>query len=268
VDFTKIKEYGQARPRGGSHIEYVLKAWVIGNQTTHLLVSERIQIYACVNSLPPPTCLEDFPGEYLCQQVKSLSRPLFFTECHLSLHVSEPCPVDFKYPDDTAAAQFPVRALLGYGRGKTLSTPPPLNLRVTWTLKTHTFVSVERQHLNPTAQEVLRSPFLEKVQNTGKLQSCKMKLLQWNVHSKKKSTWILDTTLWLPIASGMFLAPSVFTPYDTRRYSVAMQLDDSGEKMGKASLHLNVPLQIVYVGQSDGEVDEDGQVCDVPRYVP
>jgi hypothetical protein len=221
-----------------------------------------------MDSLPPPTCLEDFPGEYLCQQVKRLARPLFSTECHLSLNVSEPCPIEVQYPDVTAAAQFPIHALLSYGRGKTLSTPPSLDLRVTWALKTQTFVSVVRQHLSPTAQEALRSPFLEEVQSIAKLQSCKMKLLQWNVHSEKKSTWILDTTLWLPVASGMLLAPSVFTPYVTRRYSVAMQLDVSGEKMGKTSFHLSVPVQIVYVGQSSGEVDEDGQVCDVPRYVP
>lgn len=98
-----------------------------------------------------------------------------------------------------------------------------------------------------------------------------MKLAKWDVHPSKTSSWVADTTLWLPVIDETLPAPSVFTPYITRRYSVAVQLNVCGARMGKASFHLDVPVQVVYVDSFDGEATGHGGVGDmgdVPKYVP
>ncbi|KAF2176029.1 hypothetical protein K469DRAFT_682821 [Zopfia rhizophila CBS 207.26] len=60
-----VMEDGPYCSGGESRIKYIIKVWILRGQFVQGTVSRDIRIYDCVDSLPPPVCLEDFPGEYL-----------------------------------------------------------------------------------------------------------------------------------------------------------------------------------------------------------
>ena len=67
----------------------------------------------------------------------------------------------------------------------------------------------------------------------------------WEQDVDEPGTWIREMVVLLPVIENAFPAPSFFTPYIARRYSLAFRLAIKSS-WGDAKFSFDVPLQIVY----------------------
>jgi hypothetical protein len=243
-----------------------VKAWILRDRSVEGAVARDVQIYNCIDSLPPPVCLEDFPGEYVCRQEKSLTRVLPVPGCYIAISIPEPRPVEVRQDKGDAVAGFSMRVVLRNSRGKACVPPSPFDMHITWALKTHTFVSVTKQRVAPTSRAALLSPFLKEITGTSNPRKRKLRLPSWRVDVTEPRNWAQETTLWLPVIENACPPPTFLTPYLTRRYSVSMHLDISSADQGRASFDLTVPIQIVYHERAT-ETRCDQRTHTLPRYV-
>lgn len=265
---NSISSTGQVVYQGGSKIFYRLEVSVVSQGRMHKQVSQDVQIFGCVDTIPPPIYIQDYPGEYTCKQIKSLFRLLSVSGYSLTACIAEPSPLSSILSEDIRPAMFTLRMFLTSQRGKSLLLPPSFELCVSWTLKTHTYWSVLERQVAPTSQEARTSPFTKEKARLGGTRNYKLLLSEWRASPGTTTTRSTNVALRLPvIEQGFFPIPSFFSQYVTRRYSVTLHLDVSSGHYGRASFDLVVPLQIVYVGSDPPE-----PVCDeaesTPAYIP
>ena len=284
---------------------YVVEAQVFRNNETIGSVSREIRLFYG-SGLQPPTCLSDFPSEYLCEEKDALRKYIFSQVGIFSAVIAEPGPFLFCDGNDFAMTRLPicfaVQGSNAQGRGDaTDPTTRPFSASITWQLKTLTFMSAESMHFVPTILQARRTPSISLITTLGRRHQLKLALSGW---SKPRSTasafssskregdgngWAtIEEELALSIPTRCMLAPTFATPHLSRRYSLKVQVRVAG--YGKASVRLEVPAQIVYqkrrvrTGDNhDGILDRDGfsgsrdpsgrflgadAVADLPVYVP
>jgi hypothetical protein len=209
-------------------------------------------VYDTAEQFPPPIHTADFPGEYACAQEKRLKR--FMSQGRrLSICVSEPKPLVIHQDKRATLAAFPIRFSVRHDPKRPNLLPPgPLDVRINSVLKLSTYIAVGSMQSHPTLRNCQISPLLATISRNGRSYHRKLRLQNaaWKHESADAvREWAQDAVVWLPISEHASPTPSFFTPYLTRRYSVAMRIDvKSGE--GSAVFHLNVPLQIVYASDA------------------
>jgi hypothetical protein len=171
----------------------------------------------------------------------------------LGITTSEPKPLVIQAHQKAAMAAFHVRFTLRSDSNSLNPVPPgPLEVRINSTLKVHTYIAVGTMLSHPTLRNSEVSPLLATLSRNGRMYQRKLHLKHsgWKHDASEAGRdWVQDTTVWLPVSEHASPTPSFFTPYLSRRYSVAMRIDAKNGD-GSAVFHLNVPLQIVYAADA------------------
>jgi hypothetical protein len=224
-----------------TNVKYELQAFAYKeDEMVSSLISE-IRVYDTETPLPPPIHLAHFPGEYVMSQEKRLKK-LGISGANLAISVSEPPPMEIRHDDGIALAALPMKLRLT-GTSVT-NRGGPLELRVTSRLKLHSFFSSSKMFAHPTAKQAQGSPFLGALCKYGKPYVRNLRIDSWKP-GKTLGSATKDMTLLIPILENDKPAPTFFTAFLARRYTVSVRIDvNSGWQ--KASFRLNIPLQIVY----------------------
>jgi hypothetical protein len=236
---------GQACCQAEAIVRYEIEATAFRGDDIISKFAQEVRIYDSPDSHPPPVHTADFPGEYHCAQEKRLKR-FQIPGPRLTIIASEPKPLEVRPSGDCAMAAFALKFIMR----DTASPPRQLDIRVNSLLKAVTFISASKMDSHPTILQSHASPFLAAVPKFGRSYHRSLRVCHWMRYSE--NDWIAHALVWLPITENATPAPTFFTPYLSRRYSVSLRLEVKGE--GKGLFNLNVPLQIVYpmeVGSAD-----------------
>jgi hypothetical protein len=233
-----------------SQVKYELAAFAYKEDEIVASLRSEIRIYDTETPLPPPIHLPHFPGEYVVTQEKSL-RKLGFRGARLGVSVSEPPPLEICSKDGMALAAIPMRLCLQRDYNPSMSADLRktngfrMEMRLTSRLRIHSYFSSDKMFAHPTDAQSRGSPFLGTLCKYGKKYVRNLRVDSWKSEKGPSDLLLKDMTLLLPILENEKPAPTFFTPFLARRYSVALQIDvNSG--WHKASFRLNIPLQIVY----------------------
>jgi hypothetical protein len=241
---------GQACCQAEAIVKYEVEATAFRGDDIISKISQEVRIYDSPDSHPPPVHMADFPDEYQCTQEKRLKR-FQIPGSRLIIIASEPKPVEVRPRGDCAMAAFPLKFIVR----NTISPPRKLDVRINSLLKAVTFISASKLDSQPTIKQSRCSPFLAAVPKFGRSYHRSLRVCHWTRNTSShhsENEWIAHALVWLPITENATPAPTFFTPYLSRRYSVSLLLEVKGE--GKALFNLHVPLQIVYpmdVGSAD-----------------
>jgi hypothetical protein len=241
---------GQACCQAEALVRYEIEATAFRGEESITKFSQEVRIYDSPDSHPPPVHMADFPDEYHCTQEKRLKR-FQIPGSRLTIIASEPKPLEVRPGGDCALAAFALKFIMR----DTTSPPRRLDVKINSLLKAVTFISANKLDSQPTIKQSKTSPFLAAVPKFGRSYHRSLHLCHWTRNTSSHSSgdeWIAHALVWLPITENATPAPTFFTPYLSRRYSVSLRLEVKGE--GKSLFSLNVPLQIVYpmeVGSAD-----------------
>lgn len=239
---------GQSCCQAEATVRYEVEATAFRGDTVISRCVHEVRIYDSPDSHPPPVHMADFPDEYHCVQEKRLRR-FSIPGSRLTVIASEPKPLEVLSHGETSMAAFPLKFVM-----RDTGKPRKMDVRINSLLKAVTFISANKLDSQPTIKQSKDSSFLAAVPKFGRAYYRSLHLSHWtrNTASHYDVEWIAHALVWLPITENATPAPTFFTPYLSRRYSVSLRLEVKGE--GKAVFSLNVPLQIVYpmdVGSAD-----------------
>ena len=246
-------------------VSYMMQAHVFRNGEMIGSASRDLRLFDAM-SPQPPTCLSDFPSEYLCEQRDALRRRILTRRVGVfSAAVTEPAPFSFYDGQEFVMTRLPI----SFAVQVPLSNPPdrtsdalnpnitittPFIANITWQLKTLTFMSAEPMDFVPTVLQAHRTPSITAITTLGLRHRLKLALGGWkkgtSSSAKKGSSdkasccWTIDEDLALSIPTRCLLAPTFVTPHLSRRYSLTVQVKVAG--FARASVRLEVPVQIVY----------------------
>lgn len=240
---------GQACCQAEATVRYEVEATAYRGDAIVSKQVHEVRIYDSPDSHPPPVHMADFPDEYHCSQEKRLKR-FRIPGSRLTVTASEPKPLEVRSHGDASMAAFNLKFVMR----DSANPPRKLDVRINSLLKAVTFISANKLSSQPTIKQSKNSSFLAAVPKFGRSYHRSLHLSHWtrNSSSHYDVEWIAHALVWLPITENATPAPTFFTPYLSRRYSVSLRLEVKGE--GKALFILNVPLQIVYpmdVGSAD-----------------
>lgn len=253
---------------GTSHVEYTIQCWVLSGSTIYNSCSKKVKIYECIESSPPPVCLEDYPGEYVCRQEKKLRNTLGFPGRSMYVAVNEPAPISRGANVSTSGTYIDIRVGVRGRLGQNARIPACLDIKMFWTLKTHTFISVVERDRSPTAREAHVSPFLEEVVGISQSRNLGFKLDSWEQRPEGAFAWIQTKTVQLPLLRDSYPSPTYFHPIVSRRYSLALHLKASIKGFGSASFDLVIPIQVFYMSLPTTVVHPAQSLNAVPQYFP
>ncbi|RDI89525.1 hypothetical protein Vi05172_g104 [Venturia inaequalis] len=240
---------GQACCQAEVRVKYEVEATAYRGDTAISKCVHEVRIYDSPDSHPPPVHMADFPDEYHCSQEKRLKR-FRIPGSRLTVIASEPKPLEIRSRCETSMAAFPLKFIM-----RDSGMPPrKLDVRINSLLKAVTFISASKLSSQPTIKQSKESACLAAVPKYGRAYHRSLHLSHWTRHTSSPYDveWVAHAMVWLPITENATPAPTFFTPYLSRRYSVSLRMEVKGE--GKAFFSLNVPLQIVYpmdVGSAD-----------------
>lgn len=239
---------------------YFVQAHIFRHGKSIGSTSQEIRMYTGLEP-QPPTCLSDFSSEYLCSQKKTLRKNLLTQVGSVSCAVAEPHPFTFSQGAAFAITKLPISFLL---HTPCTATTTPLNASITWRLRTSTFLSTVPMTSVPTVALAARKPSITHITTLGAMHNLKLVLnnfqpLSSNPTHPSSETSTLQHDLALTLPSAPQLAPSFATPHLARRYSLAICVKVTGH--GRASVRLEVPVQIVYESGSEREREGRGRHC-------
>jgi hypothetical protein len=59
--------------------------------------------------------------------------------------------------------------------------------------------------------------------------------------------WSLETVVLIPVTESALIAPTFYTPFVARRYSISLRIDIESSGAKRVTFRLNVPLQVAYL---------------------
>jgi hypothetical protein len=230
-----------------TQVRYELQAFAFENDECVDQLISSITLFDTALPSPPPIYQGHFQGEYACSKQKYLTK-LAMRGSKLTIKVSEPAPLEIKPRPEGGVimAAVPIRLCLQSESKRAKKEPPQLSLAVTSVLKTSTYLSVCKLHAHPTIAASQDSPYLAALTKHSTKRVRNLTVDGWQrEESNDTVTWVRDMTVLLPVVENTFPAPSFFTPFIARRYSLGLRLDVKSA-WGDAAYRLTVPLQIVY----------------------
>lgn len=235
-------------------IVYALTAQVFRRSVLMGHITVAIRVYNDMNA-QPPICMADFPSEYRCLHQKPLTRRFRKTGAFFSATITEPCPFVFSSKEDSALTTLPI-CIVYHTRSEqkcdsALKLTELIGATFTWQIKSLTFLSTQPVTSIPTT-------VLPGRQNTvSMITALSLKhQLKWRLCPGQNSpttrtelsdnSWTKAFKLPLIIDKAVLPAPSVFTPYISRRYNLVLWIKLEGSYGDKTNLQLEVPVQIAY----------------------
>jgi hypothetical protein len=245
---------GQACCQAEVLVRYEIEAFAYYGDHVVGSTRQEVRIYDSPDSHPPPVHVADFAEEYICTQEKRL-RKMYIPGSRLTVNITEPKPVEIRAYGESSMAAFPVRFSMRQSKSD-FTSPGKLDVHISSLLKATTFIAVRQLKSQPTTKQTRSSPFIAAVPKYGRSYHRKLRICHWTrghtPHSSMENVWIANALVWLPITENASPAPTFFTKYLSRRYSVSLRLEVKGD--GKGVFNLQVPIQLVYpmeVGFSD-----------------
>ncbi|KAF2403710.1 hypothetical protein EJ06DRAFT_527313 [Trichodelitschia bisporula] len=237
---------GEVNCRAETQVRYEVEAYAYRGDDAVSAAVQQVRIFDIVDAHPPPIHMADFPGEYTCSQEHKLKRSFSRSGRRMMIAVAQPKPLEISLDKDVSMVAFHVSFFVE--DGPTHSSPPStLHIRVDSLLRSTTFIALRQMDMHPTVAQARRTPFLAAVPKFGRPYHRKLHITNWTrcpPGNKVSRWWMNETVVWLPITEKSNPAPTFFTPFISRRYSVSLRFAAKGD--GKANFLLQVPLQIVY----------------------
>jgi hypothetical protein len=241
-----VNAAGQACCQAEVMVKYEIEAFAYNGDDVVGSTSQEVRIYDSPDSHPPPVHVADFAEEYTCTQEKRLKK-MCIPGSRLTVTVTEPKPVEIKPYGEISMAAFPIRFMMRQSKSE-LASPGKLNVHINSLLKSTTFIAVRQLKSQPTTKQARSSPYLAAVPKYGRSYNRTLRICHWTrghtPHSSLENLWVASALVWLPITENSNPAPTFFTKYLSRRYTVSLRLDVRGS--GKGIFNLQVPLQLVY----------------------
>lgn len=199
--------------RAHGSVKYKIEALLHCDDTVICAREADIKVVNCVNDLPPPIPLDDFPDEYRCAISKSLaggrlkswlSRKFIapIPQPHMTIEVIEPqaiCLVLGSPSDGPSTIDLTTTfrlSQLPHARSDAGFRPDIVHMTMDWSLKTTTFVAVIPMREMPARAETMSNPFIARTSVCTPERSGKMVLRDW------QSTYRQDGLLGIPFDSG------------------------------------------------------------------
>ncbi|KAH7383431.1 hypothetical protein BKA64DRAFT_159242 [Cadophora sp. MPI-SDFR-AT-0126] len=239
------------RPNGsGGRVTYTLRIGLwIGEQitTTH---AEEIVLKPS-NSLSPPICVQDFPRDYKIAQAKISRNLCTRTWKVLELSVVEPEPLEYNPKTDTLHTKL--HFSITY---EAFPSPKSLGLAiercdVKLSLKAKTVISLNPLQAQPTAPQIIYSPYLSEIvqEHTGKIRTLNLptwKEMRWEDTRDNKGhiicQYVLNFSMDFWQKRCFCLTPTFSSPMMLRRYSLGAVVTLHGANVQK--FRLEIPVQI------------------------
>lgn len=228
-----------------TQVRYELQAYAFeADQCIDQLIAS-IQLFDTALPSPPPIYQSHFQDEYICNQQKHLTK-LAIRTSRLTIEISEPAPLEIKPHGGVLMAAIPIRLCLQTDSHRSKKDPPQLSVTATSVLKTLTYLSICKLQAHPTLTASQDMPFLAALTKYSSKRVRNLTVDGWQQDASKETvTWVRDLTVLLPVVENCFPAPSFFTSYIARRYSLGIRLNVKSS-WGDAVYRLTTPLQIVY----------------------
>lgn len=251
---------GQSCCQAESLVKYDVEAFVYHGDDIIASSLQELRIFDCADSHPPPVHTAHFPGEFTSSQEKQLKTIYRVGAPRLTISLVEPKAVEVKPEGEVSMTAFAFRFVM---RGGSSNPPKKLEIHVNSLLKALTFIGATKSESQPTVKQTKYNPFLAAVPKWGRAYHRKLRVTHWT-RGTADGEWVATALVWMPVSEGATPAPTFFTPYLSRRYSISLRLEVTGE--GKAVFNLHVPLQIVY---PSGDMDVPSyEVATTPAMTP
>lgn len=247
---------GVPRPRAGAQVTYRLTARLFkGRRVLHRVAQPILLLMSQDPS--PPTCINDFKGEYQTTQTTAIRGPLFQKAGELSVMVQEPKQLRIKANRAETIVEVPVKLSFDR-RGQDLIALEKLcvEAEVKWQFRFATFVSILEQRGPVTLKQAEVSPATAHVMSSLKARTLTMKWAKWQPSSNSKTPKALESeqSLWLTLPRDEVLVPTFWNQFISRRYSIWLQLKIT--KPGNAKLEVEVPIQVGIEAEPPVSYDE------------
>ena len=240
-------DFHNSQPRTGASVVYELRVSVIRSGRVLARRIAPIRIIDDVDATPP-TAVEDFDHEYVCQVEKSLKSHVLCKVGSIAAMVNEPGPFIVRNEKQNPRTALQLKLHLQIPQKQTAShTVPSFSVDVSWQLRKSVFVSMAMHDALPTTRDASRSLLTGKAVSFGERKYCKMEVSTWQASPARSSSdqvWTSEQDLWLSLSATSLPTPTFATPYLSCRYSLSLQVKVRGN--GRADLSLEVPVQIVY----------------------
>ncbi|KAK5202425.1 hypothetical protein LTR41_011826 [Exophiala xenobiotica] len=233
-------------------IEYGILAHVFrkdGNQeSTVKRIFQRINV-SFPQSPAPPTCVDDFPGEYTCLRRTVLRKRMLQRLGTICIEAREPAAFQFRRDVEDAFSWVPLSISLKPDSPATSLDTFQLEASIIWNLEISTFVAMEKRAKPMVMLEASDSATGARIASLSSPHRLKMVFSSWsrmksNNWSDSDMSWVAEGVIMLQLPYKPMLAPTFWAPLISRRYSVRLQIALFG--FGSAKIELVIPAQIVY----------------------
>lgn len=216
---------------------------------------QRLSVYEDVNysGPPPPICTDEYPAEYTFYNTSWFRKHLKNTMTRLTVSTTEPCP-RFIGPEKRLM-HIPLKVNLSINQPPSYprDQPPLFSATVDWKIFAHTFLSHESLLRHPRSNEARSTSKIYEFVTKGESQQCTAILRDW-IESQKGSGDVCKDrglvlrqvfNLWIP--TYQLPAPTFYSRFVARHYSLHIRLSLYESTRGHADIKLVIPLQITYV---------------------
>lgn len=300
---TRYFRANSSSARTSACVAYEVAACIFDAQRVVSLRVAEIRAINAVSAMPPPIALDDFAGDYICT-VSGVMRNgkvknWWSGKTHhdhfdkkITITVLEPKVLqlrpethhgDSKGVDVTATVDL---TLLNVMPGK-IETPGDLEVIMTWTLETHTFIAVARMEHIPSLAEVSEDPFLGRRSTNTPPRTAKLVLRDWVSTSQMQngaipvdqacswsraqdndlayknleSHWHTSEHLRLTLGQISVFSTTFYTPFLARRHNLRLEMKCRSSESTTSTFSFRIPIQIALARQ--GSVD--GQDSGLPE---
>lgn len=209
----------------------------------------------------PPTCINDFPLEYLCHGRRVLRNKLFRRTGTVFVESREPTAFHFQRGNEKAISWLPLSLRLTPDAPTSWLETTGVNALITWSLQISTFLTMEKHSKHMVVSEASESIDAARIVSVVETRRLKMVFSSWtqlrpHTSDDARPSWRSDSRVMFQLSHSPMLAPTFWTPLVSRRYSIRLHIVLSG--FGCSKLELVVPVQIVYDDEDGSELEDTG----------
>ena len=229
---------------------YTFSIYAVLNNAAVASIAIPVRIYDNLQVQPPayqvPTGLD-----YASHQTTTFRRNFIAKAGNFSATVlAEPAPLVFAVDNGFATTSVPLQMTAG-----TKIALSRLDASITWRLRTSSFASISPMSTCPTMQQARNAP--SSIISTSSLGLKHMAKMQLTNQAQVSGAYTSRQDLAIALPKSAFLIPTTHTEHISRRYSVQVEICVRDKGVGKASVCVEIPLQIGY---------QDTSRAQAPRY--
>ena len=237
---------------------YTLSVYAVQRNAVIDVISVPIRIYDNFQ-VQPPAYQSTLSLDYPRQESNFFRRNLLSKTGKFSAAaLAEPTPMVFTQENNFATTSIPLQI-----KTDTQTPVSSLDASLTWRLRTSTIASILPMPICPSMQQARNAPCsMTSTSSLGLKHKIEMHL---NNFSLVNGTSMLRQDLAIALPKSALLIPTTHTEYISRRYSVQVEINVREKYLGKASVCVEIPVQIGYQDEEDVQAPKYREHEGVPK---